>query len=278
MGILNPLQANLPTNQCQSQRQRQAGFTIVELIVVMVVLAILSIGTVRFIGDATTGFVSASERAELAADVRLSIQRLNRELREALPNSARISGACLEFIPVVGATVYQSAPVGYSSQTLTLVPFSTAGITASSRLAIAPGSNPYLLSSNSDISPTFTLAAPNAQNEVIATLASPHNFPTNAPQRRVFAVAQPVSFCISGGALWRYQNYGFQTTQPTAAGLPTAMPNRSLLVERVDPSVTPFSIAPATLTRNAVVDVLLHFQRGEDTMEISHSIQMRNIL
>ena len=254
------------------------GFTIVELILVMVVLSVLSIGAVQFISDSTEGYVSAGERAELAADVRLAIQRLNRELREALPNSPRVSGNCLEFIPVVGATVYTSAPIGYASQTVTLVPFSANGITPASRLAIGPGANPYQLGNNSDVSTTFVLTPPDAQNEVTATLAAPHQFVSASPQRRVYAVENPVSFCVDGGALWRYRNYGFQAVQPLPADLPVSMPGRALLVEQLDAAVTPFTLAPATLTRNAVVNVEMHFQRGGDTLEISHGIHMRNLL
>ncbi|MEM7099034.1 MAG: type II secretion system protein [Pseudomonadota bacterium] len=262
----------------RSQAPHHKGFTIVELITVMVVLAILSIGTMRFISDSTEGFFSASDRAEVSADVRLTLNRLNRELREALPNSIRVSGDCLEFIPVVSATVYVSAPIGFSASNLTLIPLHTPPAAASHRLAVAPGTNVYQLSANSDISPTFTLAAPDAANEVIATLASPHQFSNNSPQRRVYVVDTPVSFCVDRGSLWRYQSYGFQNTQPTAATLPTTMPGRALLVEELDQTVTPFSISPATLTRNAVISVVMHFQRGGDTLEISHNVQVRNII
>ena len=257
---------------------KPVGFTIVELITVLVILGILSIGTVRFISDASTGFVSTAERADIAADVRSSINRLNRELREALPNSPRISGNCLEFIPLATASVYQSAPIGLSGTNLSVVPFDTSRLNTSSRIAIAPGVGLYTLANPGSMSPPFSAAVPDVNNLVNLTLNSSHLFPTNSPQRRFHIVNPPISYCVVNNALWRYENYGYQATQLTSSGLPSSMPTRSLLVERVDDSVTPFTINPATLTRNAVIDVALYYQRGDSQIDISHSIQMRNML
>ena len=271
-------QTKQPARSRQYSVKPHSGFTVIELITVMLVLAILSIGTVRFMSDSTQGFVSASERAELAADARVSIQRLNRELREALPNSLRISGDCLEYIPIHAASVYRSAPVGFAGQTLNLIPFVTGTINATDRLSIAPGGNLYELSTTGSISPTFTLAAPNADNIVVATLTAAHNFTGNSAQRRIYVIGNPISYCLTNNALWRYQDYGFRTTQPIASDLPTTAPARTLLVERLNSATSAFSVTPASLTRNAVIDITLDYQHGADTLAISHTIQLRNLL
>ena len=102
------------TGHRRSIGSRQQAFTLIELITVIMLLSILSIGTVRFLNDSAEGFLTGSQRGELAADLRQSVQVLGHALREALPNSIRVSssGECVEFVPVVNASVYLSAPIG----------------------------------------------------------------------------------------------------------------------------------------------------------------------
>lgn len=96
-------------------RYSARGFTLVELIVAMVILAILAVGAIRYITLSAEAFVLSAKVSALATSGRISIERINREVRAAVPNSARVSadGACLEFLPVVGATRYMDT-AGYS--------------------------------------------------------------------------------------------------------------------------------------------------------------------
>ena len=72
------------------------GFSLVELVSVLIILAILAIGTTRFLTDSATGLASTVDRSELASDARLTVDRLGRAVRDALPRSVRVSGPCLE--------------------------------------------------------------------------------------------------------------------------------------------------------------------------------------
>ena len=256
------------------------GFTLVELVIVMVLLGILSIGTIRFINDATEGFVLTQQRAEVAADVRLSIHRLGRELRNALPLSTRLSGdrKCLEFIPISHGTTYVTAPIGAAGSSLEVVPFDTSSLTNQHRLAIAPVTNMYALNNPGGISPTFASSGPDANNIVNLTLSAAHQFANNSSQRRLYIVQNPVSYCVVNNALWRYVNYGFSTTQQTPStspGLPNSLPNRALIAEGVDP-VSEFELAPANLTRNGVVNLDIVFVRDDNRISINYSAQLRN--
>lgn len=256
-----------------------SGFTIVELITVMVIMGILSVGTVRFISDGANGFATTLSRAAMVSDTQQLITRLSREVREALPSSIRVStsGDCLELIPIVGASVYLSAPVGSAATSMQTVPLDGAVVSATSRVAIAPTSNPYNLSTQSSISPAVTVATADINNEVAISFSAAHQFTQASAQNRFYLVESPISYCRQAGALWRYQNYGFLGVQPDLASLPNTLPNRALVAESIDPLSAVFNFTGATLQRNATVELNLQLQRGDDELAINHLVQLRNL-
>ena len=252
------------------------GFTLVELVTVMLVLGILSVGTVRFITDSSSGFVATASRSELATDARFAVERIVREVRDALPNSVRVSGGCLEFVPVVGASSYTTLPVASAATSFLSVPVDPLPLPAGTRAAVFPDGGVYDLVSPATVSPVIALGVPDANNEVTVTMAAPHRFVVESPANRYFLVDDPVSFCVDGGQLWRYSDYGFQQVQPTVAGLPAAMPGRGLVAQSVT-TLAPFTVNDATLTRNAVLSVDVEFARAGDEVRIEHAVQIRNV-
>lgn len=262
------------------QRAEQ-GFTLVELIVVIVLLGIIALGTTAFLTNAVEGYTDQTRRDGVAGTSRVATDRMVRELRNALPNSARViqdaSGTCLEYIPVLDATQYLSIPTISASDTLSVVPFSETPELG--RVAIYPISRAavYQTGSPGVISPTISstpasLLGPGAVN---MQLASAHQFTAHSPSQRLFVVADPVSFCVVGDRLYRYRGYARSNTQPTPASLPVAEPNRALLAFPVS-ATQPFRVIDATLQRNALV--LLEFsvaQQGESLL-IQQEVQIRN--
>lgn len=255
---------------------RHGGFSLVELVAVMVVMGILAIGTVRFIADSSTGFATTISRTELAGDARYAIERLTRELRAALPESIRVAGGCIEFIPVAAASSYTTLPIASSASSFTAVPIEPMPLPAGVRAAVYPDSATYQLSGVSAISPPVVVSAPDGNNEVTVTMSAPHRFPVESPSNRFFLISDPVSFCVVGERLWRYQGYGFLSAQPGVGGLPSGLPNRALLAERVA-TATPFTVSAATLVRNAVVEIDMDFVRGDDRVSLQHLVQVRNV-
>lgn len=258
--------------------QRGSGFTLVELVVVIAVMGILSVGAVAFITDASDGYASTVRRTELGSTMRLAVERMTRELRNALPNSARVSGNCLEFIPVDAGSSYLNLPVSIASARFDVVPPIDASL-AGARIAVFPDSTTavYSFGDPGVISPPTNFAPPDANNVVRATMTATHRFPVESPDRRFYLLRAPVSYCVDQNRLWRYQNYGFQSAQPTIAALPTSMPGRGLIGEDLVASAAPFTLASATLTRNAQVSIDLEFQDGADSLRIHHLVQLRNV-
>lgn len=264
------------SRRTRSSLLRGDGFTLVELITVMVILGVLAIGAVRFVTDSSSGFAATITRSQLAGDTRYVAERIAREVRNALPNSVRAAGGCLEFVPVLGASRYLTLPVAAAAVQFRSAPPEPMPLPAGSRIAVYPDVDVYSLGAQSVISPPVAGAAPGPGNEVLVSFAAPHRFPKGSPAARYFVVSEPVSYCVDGGSLYRYTGYGFIATQPLPGDLPSGLPGRGLVAEQVS-STTPFQVSGATLTRNAVVQMDFLFARVDDEIRLEHAVQVRNV-
>ena len=75
-----------------------AGFTLIEAIMVMVITGILAALVASF-ASPLKGYFDATARADLADVADTALRRMARELHAALPNSVRVSGSYIEFLP-----------------------------------------------------------------------------------------------------------------------------------------------------------------------------------
>lgn len=253
---------------------RQNGFTLVELVSVMSVLGILSVGTFMFLQNSSNGYAATMGRAQLAQEARLVIARMTSELRTALPRSVRVSGNCLEYVPTEAASNYLSLATVTPAGSFESWPLDPLPAASGLRVVVYPDASLYALASPGPVSPTATFAAPDANNRVTVSLSASHQFANESPQQKYFVVSDPVSYCLSGTNLFRYQNYGFLATQPSVAALPAGLPNRALFAEGVSGG---FAASSASLSRNAEVALDLTFTRRDEFVAMNHLVQVRNV-
>jgi MSHA biogenesis protein MshO len=177
-------------------------------------------------------YLDTAARARLVDEADLALRRIGRDLRGALPNSARINAAAtaIEFIPASGAARYATQGGGALQFGTLDTAFDIVGppltLAAQQQLVfynLGPGiagSDAYAASgtaleqASSNRRQTANAAGP-ASSITLSSLAA---LPVGAmaPPYRVTAVGSPVTYrCDTGaGTLTRYQGYGFLATQP----------------------------------------------------------------
>ncbi len=256
---------------------RQTGFTLIELVIVIVLMAIMSLAGIEVIRQSSESYLSMSNRQVMSNAARLSVERMSREIRTALPGSVRTNSQCVEFIPIQVAGRYFSLPVESAGTSIDVVPVATELQASVGHVAVYPvGDNPY--SSASGIrSPEASFGAPDGDNVSQLSWSGSHSFPFRSPTNRFFVVDEPVSFCVDGDFLFRYQGYGYNTNQLALASLPASLPNRALLAHGVLGSVLPFQVTDPGLTRNALVEINLQFSVAGEMLQLTHEAQLRNV-
>ena len=118
------------SDMAPAQFRMAAGFTLIELIVVMVISGLISGAIVVLVRQPLNNYVEASQRTETADIADAALRQIARELRMAVPNTIRISadGRALEFIPALAGGRY-FAPGDVSNAGEAALNFSNPGAT-----------------------------------------------------------------------------------------------------------------------------------------------------
>lgn len=269
------------------------GFTLIEFIMVIVVLGIISLGSVGFISNSAQGLVDTAERQALASSATIAVEKVLREVRRALPNSVRTfsdgGNECIELVPILHSSEYVSIPIASADSSFKSIKFFGATGTESGFVAVYPtstdavyGTSPATtraISTTTALASAVGVGADLNLQELTFTATTTYRFPTESPRKRFFLVDPPISFCDDAdGRLWRYQNYGFQVS--SASSIPTTGTNRILIADSLKVGSLRFNILPAQLQRNAVVSMSLIIERAASSAEqvdISQEVQLRNV-
>jgi len=255
----------------------QSGFTLIELVMVIVLGAIVSVISVQFITYSTSASINTAERQRSAVASVVISEQISRALREALPGSVRTNGSCIEWIPTIAGSSYLDLPQSSAEAGFTAVPLAN-NASASGRIAVyGYGQDLYQISNPGPVSPPATLPSGTAPVTVSFDGGAQHRFSSSSPQQRFFVIGDPRTFCQQGSFLYQYSGYGYQGS--IASSLPSAMPDRQVLAAGLVPGSVDFRVTPATLQRNAVVGFSLQLVNsdGSEVLSVSQEVQIRNV-
>ncbi len=99
------------------------GFTLIEMIMVIVITGILASVVAVFITKPVQGYVDSVRRAELTDAADVALRRMTRDVRRALPNSLRTVAGGFEFIMTKGGGKYRADGDGSSGAGINILSF-----------------------------------------------------------------------------------------------------------------------------------------------------------
>jgi len=256
---------------------RPQGFTLLELVVVMVMLAILAIGSSSFLQFGSQIFIQATDRDEIISSARFVIERINRELRGSIPNSVEeynnSGNTCLHFIPILQSAKYLDIAVEpeSASKLVTLVPYSIDNIEYSEVKAVGDNIVVYPLNSadiysrdNIIASADFSVVDETTQPYSI-TLTDAEQF-IESPSKRIYFFKSGAMYCPVGTELYRHEvtyNSGILNIEP---GI--------LMAENLSEVV--FSANTSNRTTNATIQMTLVFSKNQEIISFSNEVHVPN--
>ena len=155
------------------QAQRQHGFTLIELILVITILGVISVSVAQVISLSAQIYITGAERTRLVSDARFIILRLEKELRNVVPNSVSFDSSlgCLSYYPIKESGTY----VGDAFNNPMHVVVFNSQLSKDDTLVIYP-TNPQSVNDNGRIIDDIADAAsdPTSDNQYDLTLSAPN--------------------------------------------------------------------------------------------------------
>ncbi len=227
-------------------------------------------------------FIESTSVDQVLSQSRFAIERITRELRNALPNSLRVTAAsdyqCLEFVPIVASSSYLELPFSsdLASDSGSLMPPSTA-INRADKLVVYPltASQIYASSPAGSTGRMFNIKSFAEDGSV--EFERDVQFAQASPKQRYFVVSDALSYCFfSSGEIRRYSGYGLLTNQPA----PSVMGDGVLMAESLVNNILlqpPIALTPSSLINNAVVQLSPKFEVNGQSFQYQHQVQVINV-
>lgn len=273
-----------------TKRVYQSGFTLVELIMVIVILGVIG-GTVAvFMKRPIDAYFDTARRAGIADMADTTVRRMARDIRKALPNSIRLSGTqCIEFIPTRTGGRYRSQDIAAADGTSLRFDAPDASFNMLGLNANLPADQQIRASGGvNDIVAVYNLGIPGADayagnntSAITGINVSPASaaetqiqfaskqFPLESASKRFHVIPgdeKVVSYICSGDKLYRNANYAY-TTQCPAPGVGTPV--------IANGATCNFAYTNADI-RNGLVQLSLTFFSADESASIYHEVHVNN--
>jgi len=266
----------------------QRGFTLVELVMVIILLGIVATISVQFVALSTRGAIDVGDRQQRALQGVVISEQITREIREAFPLTVRAeNGDCLEWRPILGATGYEKLPTGPDFDEVEVRPFGDR-IPEGAQLIVygygSPRDDLYGSDDPGPVSPAINQVDPMDTTVTFFDSTEEHRFRERSPEKRIYAIGSRISICQGQGAndewLYRYSDYSHGTDQPTASELAgKSSRTREVMSANLEPGSLDLRVQPPSLNRGALVHFAFELSDpdGDETTEVGQEVQIRNV-
>lgn len=280
-----------PHRMIQSKSQ---GFTLIEVIVVIVIVGILAVMTTGIITRPVKSYLDLRRRTALVDTAEFALRRMQRDVRRALPNSLRIigGGTVLELLHVEDGGRYRAeqnpnssaASAGCGTLAADILDFSAATDTCFELTGTFTSFNPLATAGQALV--VYNLGSASAEayagnNRAVVVNSTnartvrfnAFRFPFRSPQQRFFIVDTPVTYRCFNNQLLRYDGYAITSAQPN----PPAGAGVSGQIQANNVTNCQFTYDPGTAARAALVTLALTLTDAGESVRLMQQVHVDNL-
>lgn len=272
------------------------GFTLLELLLVIVITGILAVVVAPVIREPVRAYFDQTTRADLVDAAEMALRRMQRDVRRSLPYSLRVNGAqtAMEFVRVRDVARYRQNGTGAPTNRLTFnnadqdfdlvgnfgsvtKPYVLGSNGRDERLVIFNlGASPYdFYAGDAVVTPagtTITITDNGGTDHV--NMNPGHQFEDSSPSHRIYIAETAVSYACNGGALYRDEDYGYLATQPAPA---TVAAGGAMFTDRV--SACRFDYDQGSATRPGLLTMSLTLTNSDgESVTLLHQVHVPNAI
>lgn len=253
------------------------GFTLVEMVVVIVVIGVLGAMTTDIITLPVKGYLELSRRTALTNNAEMALRRMQRDIRQALPNSVRItgSGKVIEMLRTTDGGRYRKS-LTYAG-TGDILDFSTTDTSLDIIGALQTTPSGKLVVNNTGVIGGNDAYAGHNITDITSASTTQINFtakqfPSESQNQLFFIVDKPVTYLCDtvNKQLLRYEDYSIASTQPNP-------PSGTAYVQVNNVSSCLFTYSSGSSSRSGLVTLTLTLtdSAGENA-RLFHQVHVDN--
>jgi len=259
------------------------GFTLIELIMVMVLVGILSTMTTDLITLPVNSYLDLERRTTLVDSAEMSLRRMQRDIRRALPNSIIANGGnTIELLHTTEGGRYR-ANVTYNGLG-DILDFTQVDSQFDIIGALNTSPSGYLVIYNTGTTGASAYAGDNLASidDVNSSTSSiqlktAKLFPFRSPEQHFFIIDTPISYSCVNGELRRYDNtidsdYIISNPSPPLSTLDYKLQAKAHTIQ------CQFEYEPGTSTRASLVTLeIILTDEANESVQLIHQVHVDNM-
>lgn len=278
---------------------RARGFTLVELVMVIVITGILAASLTVFLKPVIDGYFDTRRRADLTDIADTALRRMSQDIRSAVPNSVRsVSATCFQLVPTITGGRYRMAsdtvndtpaPLPCAPSATCSAPLDVSQATTVfdvlSPMATPPSANDWVVIGNQNAGDVYAgtnraqisaaPTTPRATDGLQRITVGPTQFPIGYDGGRFVVVpnaTQSVFYSCVGGTLYRTVAT-FAANQATTCALTTGA------VVATDIAACTFVYDPnqGATQQSGFVWMRVELSRSGESVALAHGVHVDNV-
>lgn len=270
---------------------RSRGFTLVELVMVIVITGIIAASIAVFFVPAINAYFDTRRRAEMTDSADTALRRMARDVRRAVPNSIRIpSSQCFELVPTTAGGLYRrAADIANAAADPLDITAPASSFDVLSPLATAPAAGDFVVIGNQNTNDVYTGATrgtikdwttPDPAGATVGTgriaLVAPTQFPAGYDGGRfqVVAAREQSVFYICDAATKTLR----RLVRAFTAAYPATCPaGGETLASNVDACEFVYDPNHGATQQSGFVWMRIELLSGGERMALSHGAHVSNV-